>query len=51
VNPGSSKAHKRNTLREALSHINNDVGYKNAVYKALDDYYQKALKTAWKQVK
>jgi TRAP-type C4-dicarboxylate transport system substrate-binding protein len=23
------------------------VGYKNAVYKALDDYYQKALKTAW----
>lgn len=45
--PVLTKVYKGNTLREALSQINNDVGYKNAVYRALDDYYQKALKTAW----
>jgi hypothetical protein len=45
--PVLTSTYKGGTTKEALAMVLQDVGYKNAVYKALDDYYQKALKTAW----
>ncbi len=36
-----------NNASEANAALSKDVQYKNAVYEALDEYYQNALQTAW----
>ena len=39
--------HRVSSQNEAEVALANDVHYKNALYEALDEYYQNALKTAW----